>query len=545
MNRAATSADASVRPDPTLTQAPPEGLRPRPIQRALRFPFYPLLLAAYPVLLLYSENLDEGIALTEAVWPLGITLAITAAVYALTWLAWRSWVRAAIVTSAIILPCLLFGPLVDAIEPLWPESSIVRMQLIALLVWLVIALLTITLATRGARHLPRLTETLNVAAIALVVLVVVPIARYSMWPAEAAVGAQPERAFAPNTEAARPGRDIYHFVFDRYGSEAALDAGYGFDNSEFIAWLKEQGFQVVDDARANYWRTLPSLSSMFRMSLLDDIAVEMGPDNPNPRPLQQLLLNNPAAATLQQLGYTYAHLGSWYREFTKSNIADYVASPDYQVDFGSAVFENTAIPFARGLLALVTATGPSDGVEPWAQATLEQFERVESMAELPSPKFVYAHFLVPHRPYVFLEDGTVDPQHATYESQVLFANAQIRRLLEPLLAKSEDEQPIIILQADEGPYPARYDEEGTSFDWASATDAELVTKFGILSAWYLPGPEGDAPLPGGTTLVNTYPEILRRYFGLDIPYAPNRSYGDRYGRLYDLVDLTDRLSAAK
>ena len=41
-------------------------------------------------------------------------------------------------------------------------------------------------------------------------------------------------------------------------------------------------------------------------------------------------------------------------------------------------------------------------------------------------------------------------------------------------------------------YPARYDEEGSDFDWATATDEELLTKFGVLSAWYLPGPEGDA-----------------------------------------------------
>ena len=114
----------------------------------------------------------------------------------------------------------------------------------------------------------------------------------------------------------------------------------------------------------------------------------------------------------------------------------------------------------------------------------------------------------------------------------------------PLLSKPEAERPIIILQADEGPYPARYDDEGAGFDWATATDEELLTKFGVLSAWYLPGPEGDPPLPAGMSLVNTYPEILSRYHGLDLPRSPDRSYGSRFGRVYDFVDITDRLAGA-
>ena len=283
---------------------------------------------------------------------------------------------------------------------------------------------------------------------------------------------------------------------------------------------------------------------MFRMSLLDDLAAEMGPANPNPRPLHELLRNNPAAAKLQELGYTYAHLGSWYREFTRSDIADYVESPDFQVDFGQVVLENTAAPFVQGLLAIATATEPGGALGPRARATLDQFERVESMAAIESPKLVYAHFLVPHPPYTFLEDGTIDPPNATFESQLLFTNSQIRHLLEPLLALPEEEQPIIIIQADEGPFPARYAEEGQAFDWTSATDDELLMKFGVLSAWYLPGEGGDPPIPPGTTLVNTYPEILRRYFGFDVPRSPDRSYGSRNGRIYDYVDLTERLDEA-
>jgi hypothetical protein len=35
--------------------------------------------------------------------------------------------------------------------------------------------------------------------------------------------------------------------------------------------------------------------------------------------------------------------------------------------------------------------------------------------------------------------------------------------------------------------------------------------------------------------------LLRRYFGADIPSVPDRSYLPRAGRLYDYIDVTDRL----
>ena len=132
------------------------------------------------------------------------------------------------------------------------------------------------------------------------------------------------------------------------------------------------------------------------------------------------------------------------------------------------------------------------------------------------------HIFLPHPPYVFLEDGTVDPDAATFASQLTFANSFLKRFLEPLLALPEEERPIIILQADEGPYPRRVAPDVVGFDWATVTDKELITKFGILDAWLMPGPEGEAPLPQDRTAVNTYPELFRRYFGADVPDAPDR-----------------------
>jgi hypothetical protein len=130
-------------------------------------------------------------------------------------------------------------------------------------------------------------------------------------------------------------------------------------------------------------------------------------------------------------------------------------------------------------------------------------------------------------------------------TQLAYTNRRLKEFVEPLLALPEDERPIIILQADEGPYPRRLLRDQRGFEWADATDEELITKYGILNAWLLPGPEGEAPLPSGMTAVNTYPELFRRYFGADIPDQPDRVFTSTLDDPLTMTDVTERLARAQ
>ncbi|MFV2062550.1 MAG: hypothetical protein ACC726_03435, partial [Chloroflexota bacterium] len=238
------------------------------------------------------------------------------------------------------------------------------------------------------------------------------------------------------------------------------------------------------------------------------------------------------------------HAGSWFYPTAQSDIADRVLETDFQVSFVSTLIDRSAITGLDALATMATTLSPHGTKGRQADVTAAQFEGLATIIDEPGPKYVFAHVLVPHEPYLFLEDGTFDPEAATYESQLRYSNAQIKKLVEPLLALPEDERPIIILQSDEGPYPTRYEKDRDGFDWTTATPEELVTKFGVLNAMYLPGDEGLAPLPNGMSLVNTYPEVLRRYFDADMPYLPDRSYTIRGGALYDQTDITERLNEA-
>ena len=71
-----------------------------------------------------------------------------------------------------------------------------------------------------------------------------------------------------------------------------------------------------------------------------------------------------------------------------------------------------------------------------------------------------------------------------------------------------------------------------------------MTKFGVLDAFYLPGPEGEATLPDGLSLVNTYPEIIRRYFGTDVERVPDMVHAMVGGYYFDVFDITDEVDDA-
>ncbi len=498
---------------------------------ASTLPFHSILFAFYPVVRLYGENANE-VELADVVAPVALLLAVTLAGLLLLSRLLRDPRRAGIIVSAIVLVVLMSGLVAEVLAPTFGD---VRSLLLLAGVGLVVVAMLV--AWRAGPRLGPITLGLNVISLVMVLLALVPAAQ------GLAAGIRDEaedsgRTVTGQAAAGAPTRDIYHLVLDRYGSEASLAAGLAIDNEEFISWLRDNGFHVVDDAHANYTKTTLSLGATLGMSLLDTISEKMGPRAENLAPVVRRIMHSKAGEFLQGQGYEYIHIGSWFNQSRDSKIADRSYSPETEVSFGSTLYDQSILPV---LVQRPSAT--SDFARKHANSALYQFKLLDALADEPGRKYVFAHILLPHDPYVFLEDGTYDSDSATYETQLAFTNRRVRQFIEPLLALPEMERPIIILQGDEGPYPDRFRADQDGFDWSTATDDEIVTKFGILDAMYLPGPEGETPLRKDLTAVNTYPELFRRYFGADLPDEPDRVLASNRARPYDLLDITDRLES--
>lgn len=498
-----------------------------------RLPLHPLLFAAYAVLYLYAENLDQVLPVDVAAPLARAILGAAAALAAFTVLYWSPR-RGALVASAVVVAFFAYGHVAGLVADLDVDDGV---QLGA---WGVLILVAAVYAARSRATLPHATTGLNIVALVLVVMTAATIVPYEVQRAGgspvAAAGVVPVRA---ETDAMK--RDIYFLVFDRYGSADALERRFGITDNDLYGWLEERGFQVPADSRANYRATDFSLAATLNMRTLDHLTAEIGRVSSDRTPAKRMVHGNEVGRFLKTLGYTYYQLGSWFDVTNASEVADEVLTFDSTSEFEAVLRDTTVLP------AIDRLTG-TEAKEPTfrdrhREGSLFAFRQIRRLATAPGPKFIFAHILLPHDPYVFHADGSVvteEEERSTdevilYREHLAFLNGQIRSLVDQLQSGPEDRRPIIILEGDEGPLACQ------NVDCVQRTPEYYATRFRNLIAMYLPGI--DHRLPETYTSVNTFRTVFREYFGADLPPLPDRSYTwPDNDHIYDFEDITDEIA---
>jgi hypothetical protein len=496
-----------------------------------RVPVHPVLFAAYAVLFLYATNLNEVLPV-DAAGPLARQVLAAAGLTAILGLAFRDPRRGAVVATVLVVAFVAFGHVSSAIAGL---GLLVQAQLAA---WALLVAGAVVYAIRARDSLPRVTAGLNVIAIVLVA-----VALASILPYEIGRSGQGSSAAVPTVQAGEgSGRqpDIYFLVFDRYGSADSIRRRFDL-TSDIYGWLEDQGFHVPSSSHANYRATDFSLAATLNMRFLDELTDEVGPNSNDRTPAQKLIQDHEVGRFLKDQGYRYYQLGSWFGPTHSIAIADENIALGETNEFESVLRDTTIEPAIREVFG-----GPAAGAAPeltFRQRVQEgtQFElrQLRRVATAPGPKFVFAHFLLPHDPYVFRADGSIIPEaesRATdeaelYAGQLEFANRQIREIVGYLLAGPESRRPIVIIEGDEGPLMCR------NIDCVQNTPEYLRIRLGNLVAMYLPGV--DASLPDSFTSVNTFRLVFREYFGADLPPLPDRSFTwPDDDHIYDFTDVT-------
>jgi len=508
---------------------------------------HPLLLSAFPIIFLFASNIGEQVSLAPIGPPLAIALLVAAgAVVAVAIVARTTGASAARMALLISLLIVLFFSYGHVWSLVAPMLELHRFLLSAWLLggWAIVV--------AGPRQVATATAFLNVIGAILLVVNLLPVIRFGLASGQP-VGQDLPSAVPTAGAAVAEDRDVWYLVFDRYAGEDGLTATYGFDNRPFLDELARRGFQLVEHATANYLKTALSIDSTLSMDYLDADALTEAAASPDDwSPLYRDLQGSTAVERfLHARGYEYLHLGVRRGATYTNSAADQVFLYGDSSEF-SAVLADTTLLVALEHLGTNEPTGLR-GL--YGHQSLYQFDVLDQLArtDAPQPRFVFAHFLLPHPPYVFNADGSwvTEAQEssrsgeASYLEQVRFVNNRILRLLDAIESRPESERPIILIQADEGPFPDRYaaDEEG--FRWTEATDEELLRKFSILSAYRVPGPPGDAlELTDRTTPVNSFRAIFNAAFGAGFDLLDDRNlvFVDQR-HIYDMVDVTDRVQA--
>jgi hypothetical protein len=132
--------------------------------------------------------------------------------------------------------------------------------------------------------------------------------------------------------------------------------------------------------------------------------------------------------------------------------------------------------------------------------------------DMKGPKFVFAHIMVPHGPFVFTADGKFkkaeDQGRNGYSDNAEFIDRQILPAIQSIVSKSA-QPPIIVLMGDHGPPPGKH-----------ATREDRMKNLNA----YLVSPETAADLYESITPVNSFRVIFNHYFGKSYPILPDISY---------------------
>lgn len=492
---------------------------------------HPVLLAIYPGMALWAANVHE--ARPEEVWPtLWLPALLTAVVWGVASLALRSARRGALVASVAAVVALNAGRVFGG-DP-GTTALVVGALLVVggiVLAWRLAATTEVPVTAIG-----------NVAAVVLVALTLPPIV--AAWGPGSGVAV----AAGAEGEGGLAGRDIWYIVPDRYPRADTLREEFGHDNSPFLDALEERGFQVAERSLANYPKSAHSLAATWNLQPVDQLVPDPPADGGDWQPLYSLLGDHRLGRLLTEAGYEYLHLGSWWGPTSTATSADRTFRLDTQSEFESVWQVQTILP------ALVResddeATEDLPRRERFRRVNTYQLDALDRLARMPHdrPRFVLAHVLLPHEPYLFEPDGSATTEEQAERrsreqnvlNQLQFVNRRLEALFDQLLSGPPETWPVIVVQSDEGPHPP--ERTGPSYDWTTASDEALAQKLRTLSAILLP--QSDVRLPEDLTGVNTWRYVLDATIGTDfapIPDPPVEVFPGE-DHLYDLHDVSDRV----
>ena len=343
-------------------------------------------------------------------------------------------------------------------------------------------------------------------------------------------------------------RDIYFIVVDGYARSDILQEMYGFDNSEFVAYLEERGFVVPASSVSNYPATHLSIASMLNMDYVQTFSPGLE-ENYSRWLMSSFIDHSRVRALLEQQGYTTVSISTNWSITDNATTDVYLHSyPVMLTDFESFILGSTPLNLFEPLLGTI-ASIPS--LESQRKIVLYDFDALAAVSDLPGPKFVFAHIVSPHPPFVFDRNGNpVDMLHSfsfkdadeypgsreeyrqRYLEQLQFVNYKLQRTIEVILAQSKA-PPIIILQADHG--------SGLFVDFASSNNTCIKERFSPFAAYYLPDQE-EHSIPPDVSAVNVFRMIFNEYFGAGLPILESRQYFyNKPVSFYEFEDVTARL----
>ena len=494
---------------------------------------HPFLFAIFPAVSLVSDHV-RFLSANNAIFVMGLaTLLVTCLCLLLLRAAGVDRQKAAIIVTLSLLLFTSYGHVYYLVSHNFPGSDFRHRHL--LLIWFLFALLLVYFTRKAGKYLSTFTSFLNIVGATLVILSVGQIVQYEISTRDVWEPARGFEGAAAGAETTSNYPDIYYIILDAYASSTTLREHYNFKNDAFIKSLQNRGFFVAEESFSNYSKTTLSLASSLNMDYLNKLSPSLGLDltDREYETPKQMIENNNVMWFLKSKGYTFIFVGSGYGVTQGNRYADREVKCGYIDETVGRIIQSTLIwPVADYFQIMANDD---------RNKRLCAFSKLAEMPDLAGPKFVFAHILAPHAPFLFDANGdpvrvyATDPEHTMryYVNQLTFINKKVEETVDAILAKSEVE-PIIILQGDTGP-PYGFELEAALQDQANEIYQQNMR---ILNAYYLPQ-NGAQWMYEGISPVNTFRLIFNIYLDTDFALLDDESYFLTVDRPYRFINVTE------
>lgn len=313
--------------------------------------------------------------------------------------------------------------------------------------------------------------------------------------------------------------DIYLLVMDEYAGIRSLQEKFGYNNSQFVNKLKAAGFFVAAAPNSNYNSTPFSLASMLNLNYSNSFVKDELKDISAFGKAAKEIQDNWLVSFLRSNGYHIKNYSGFRISGVSSSAFNFMAIENrlaLEKTFGSVLKNEIFTRVSSNAFQQIAGTHIAK-VDAYNRSVYDSVAQMIKLDKDTVPQFVYAHFYVPHEPFLNRKDGTIrkyadafyDKRKGRYKDAYIdylqFANNRMEQFVKQIMQKKGEK--IILLVSDHGERFTEGEVKGSAFNNFFAVYNSQHNYSGFTDSF---------------PLINTFRVVLNNCFNQQLPMLENR-----------------------
>jgi len=484
-------------------------------------PFHPILWGFLPLLIFYVVNISE--VSIKNVWrSLGLSVFFALLVFGMMKLFFKNWHKSALMASWSLFLFFMYGHVYSLLKNEELFGILLGRHRLLISLWLIFLAIGSILIIRKKNNFKFWTLFLNLMLLSGIILQAfqVGIYFYNRKTTNVEVSADIDLHY----DRSEPLPDVYLIILDAYPRPDVSKNHYDFDDSGFIEELEELDFEIVPCARGNYEHTAVAIPSLLNMDYLHVLSEDL-----DAHIARELLVKNRVRQMFGELGYQFIAYETQYPWLTFRDadvFFDFETTSrfnflqPFELMFlettGGLIFSDLAATRVQSIISDLNITSKH---ALRAYTELSNIEALDHTIDIMGPKFVYAHFMSTHPPFVLDAEGNImenlEESDSAYVNSAKFISSQISNIVQKIIDDSKVD-PVVIIQSDHGLNPE--------------------FRYTILNAIHFPEDRGELPIYPGMTPVNSFRMIFNQLFSTEYELLEDR-YFESKANWFDLAEI--------